>query len=119
MARLRRQRSRLLDKASARASAIGALDPDYAFGPLTLAALRQALVAAREACDRYNRLLSEADAAQREFHAREAEANDLATRLFTGVRVQFGKRSPEYCLVGGKPQPAHRKRRKPAAPAAA
>ena len=116
MSRLRRHRSRLLDKDSARAVANGSLDPNYAFGLLKLGDLRQALRAAGEARDRYNRLLAEADAAQREFHASEAAANDLATRHFAGVRVQFGHDSLEYRKVGGKPKPARRRSRKPALP---
>jgi len=114
MARLRRQRSRLLDKADARATAIGTIAPDYAFGLLKLDDLQSAISAARQARDNYNRLLAEADVAQRDFHEREAEANELATRLFAGVRSQFGHASPEYGKAGGKPKPARRKRRKSA-----
>ena len=115
MSRLRRHRSRLLDKAAARATAIGTIAPDYAFGLLKLDDLQGAITAARQARDRYNRLLAEADEAQRDFHEREAEANELAIRLFAGVRAQFGDQSPEYGKAGGKPKPARRKRRKPAA----
>ena len=101
-----------MDKAAARAAEIGSLDPDYACGPIKLDDLRRAVRQAREARDRYNRLLAEADAAQREFHEREAEAHDLATRLFAGVRAQFGQASHEYAKVGGKPKPTRRQRRK-------
>jgi hypothetical protein len=90
------------------------LSPDYAFGPLSLAALKQSIAQARSAQDRYNQLLAEADQARREFIAQEAIANDLATRLLASVRSQFGSHSPEYLTAGGKPKPTRRKRRSPA-----
>ncbi len=114
MARLRRQRSRLLDKARLRAAMLANLDPNLDFEAVSVRLLKEQIVRAQEALEHYNRLIAETDAAKHIFEREEAAANDLAVRLLLAVRSRHGKYSMQYQAAGGRPPPARRKRRKPA-----
>lgn len=102
MAKTKKNRSLVLDRAETRAAAMSSIaDPLELGGVLTLAAYRDVITDARGKLNRYNMLLSEADEARSQFILAERTVGDWSERMLAGVASQYGKTSDEYEKAGG------------------
>ena len=118
MAKTKRNRSVVLDRAESRAAAISTIaSPLELGGELTLAAYQTAIATARTKLADYNTVLTTSDTSRREFEKLERELADLSDRMLAGVGSAYGKNSAQYAKAGGVPK-SERKRRSSAAASA-
>jgi len=91
-----------IDKAQARATALGSISPTLDLGNgLTLAGYQAKITAAAQKLTAYNTLLSTLDSLMNELEALEQEIKDLSERMLAAVAVKYGKDSNEYEMAGG------------------
>jgi hypothetical protein len=106
-----KQRSRVLEKASARLGAMRSLGTDINFGNgLTFTDFEESIDRTREALLAYNTAIATYSQAQLAFMELERNLADLAERMLTGVATQYGKQSHQYEMAGGTRKGARRRR---------
>ena len=98
----RKRSSTILGDALSRANSLKSIDPNLDFGKgVSLAALIAAVKSGEDKLAEYNTELSKVDGLSNEVDTLEAAANDLSTRLLSGVATAYGKDSDEYEKAGG------------------
>lgn len=118
MARIRKSATQIMVKADTRLSNLKSIAKALDLGNnLTAATLETALTNAREALDKYNGILANADEQPNVFNAAEKVLKDVNERMLDAVGVKYGKDSDEYEKAGGV-RKSERKRavRKPKTP---
>jgi hypothetical protein len=113
MAKPTKQRSRILEKASARLGAMRSLGTDIDFGNgLSFTNFEESIAMTREALLAYNAAIATYSQAKLAFMELERNLADVAERMLTGVATQYGKQSHQYEMAGGTRKGARRRRRK-------
>ncbi len=101
MARIKRT-SGVLEKASARATALGSIDKQLNLGnDLTLDGYNKQIKSLNGLLSDYNQILSKVDSIANELIAAEEQVKDWSERMLAGVAAKFGKDSNEYEMAGG------------------
>ncbi|MBC8311211.1 MAG: hypothetical protein H8E72_02830 [Candidatus Marinimicrobia bacterium] len=112
MARRRKTKSIILNKARTRIASIQAIDMNLDLGnDKSVANYREALTQAEKALSEYNGQLSIVDDLLNNFQAKEQIVNTLSTEMLSGIKAIYGWNSSEYEQAGGT-RISERKRRK-------
>lgn len=102
MARLKKNRSLVLDRAQTRAAAVQAIAGiEQLGGEATLPAFQAVIDDTRAKLQSYNTLLAQADEAREVFLKAEIQLADWHERILAAVGVQYGKTSDAYVTAGG------------------
>ena len=113
MGRLKRT-SKILDKASMRASGLRSVGAEDFGNGVTSSAFEAAVADTRRKLEEYNQALSVVDEKANLLADSEKKLQDFAERILAGVAAKYGKNSNEYEKVGGirktdRKRPAGRK----------
>lgn len=116
--RQKRLTSKILAKASARASGLESVDPVPDVGPhVTVVGYKAKIDDTQGKLNAYNTLLAEVDEARNLLEASEKELNTYGIQMLAAVGIKFGRNSNEYEMAGGRrPMDRRRPRLAPLAP---
>jgi hypothetical protein len=105
MPRQKKNRSKVIEIATARAGGMELIAPALDFGDgLSVPGYKAAIADTQGKQATYNALLSQVDEAKMHFEAAQANLGDLSDRMLAAVGGKFGRDSGEYTKAGGRPK---------------
>ena len=102
MGRMRKQTSKVLEKAQARSAGIKNFNSTLDLGNgLTVASFDTAIGTTQTILSEYNQALAAVDDKYNALVAAEKSLGDISERMLAGIAARFGKDSSEYEQAGG------------------